>query len=154
MIRRWPAYAAAGWSLLFAAQSLASVLIVMAGSSWGADLFGADLARMAREGDVLLIVELWVAVVAKACGVPFALALLRPWAHRTLTVLGYVGGGLVLLYGLANLVEHVLMATGAVAIPAGLGAHALPWHLGLWDPFWIAGGLLLLYATRNKPAPA
>ncbi len=150
--RAWAAYAAAAWALLFAAQSLAAAIIVTAGSSFGAETFGAGIARMARQGDAGLIATLWIAFIAKALAGALALAPVRSWGRRLprrpLAIATYVVGALVLLYGLANLVEHVLMKTGAITIPHGLGARALPWHLWLWDPYWIVGGVLFLAAAR------
>jgi len=61
-------------------------------------------------------------------------------------------GALITLYGGANLVQHVLMASGAVSTPAGLGSESLPWHLALWDPIWLIGGLLFLGAARQGSA--
>jgi hypothetical protein len=45
------------------------------------------------------------------------------------------------------------MGTGATAIPRGLDAHALPWHLWVWDPHWILGGLLFLLASATSARP-
>jgi hypothetical protein len=41
------------------------------------------------------------------------------------------------------------MALGAIDTPDALGTTALPWHLALWDPFWLVGGVLFLAATRT-----
>jgi hypothetical protein len=53
-----------------------------------------------------------------------------------------------------NLIQHALMKTGVVPVPRGLDAQALPWHLWLWDPYWILGGLLLLFAARFNAVEA
>jgi hypothetical protein len=153
----WTAYGAAAWALLFAAQSLAAAIVVMAGSAFGADTFGADIAHLARAGDAGFIATLWLAALAKALAAALALAPIRPWGRRlprrALTITTTVLGALVLLYGVVNLAEHALMKTGATAIPHGLGSHALPWHLWLWDPYWILGGLLFLLAARTTGRP-
>jgi hypothetical protein len=52
------------------------------------------------------------------------------------------------LYPVANFVQHALMVTGAIGTPDALGSHAVGWHLALWDPFWLVGGLLFLAAAR------
>jgi Protein of unknown function (DUF3995) len=81
-----------------------------------------------------------------------ALALVEPWdrrlPRRALLVLGWATGAGITLYALANFVDHGLMAIDAIATPDALGTHALAWHLGLWDPFWLVGGLLFVGATR------
>ncbi len=41
------------------------------------------------------------------------------------------------------------MVAGAVDTPESLGERAGRWHLGFWDPVWIAGGVLLL--ARGQP---
>jgi hypothetical protein len=43
------------------------------------------------------------------------------------------------------------MTAEALAVPPGLGARALPWHLWLWDPYWILGGLLFLVVACRRP---
>jgi hypothetical protein len=68
-------------------------------------------------------------------------------------------GVLLALYGVALLVQHGLMAAGVTDIPSGLGRTALLWHLLVWDPFWLLGGILFALAgwyyrqeTRNLRA--
>jgi hypothetical protein len=62
-------------------------------------------------------------------------------------------GLLLVVYGIANFVQHGLMAAGIIPIPASFGAEALPWHLLVWNPWWLAGGLLFValawYATGD-----
>jgi hypothetical protein len=36
--------------------------------------------------------------------------------------------------------QHGPLAGGAISTPATLGTDAVPWHLALWDPFWLIGG--------------
>ncbi len=69
-------------------------------------------------------------------------------ACRLLLVLGWVTGAAITLYAVANFVQHALMDTGAINTPEALGTNAVPWHIALWDPFWLIGGLLFLVATR------
>jgi hypothetical protein len=154
--RTWTVYAAAAWAFLFAAQSLAAAILATAGSGFGAGTFGADIARLARERDAGFIAVLWLAVLAKSLGGVLLLAWARQPAPRVpprlLRLLTRAGGALILPYGIANLVQHALMRSGALAVPHGLGARALRWHLWLWDPYWILGGLLFL-APRAVNVP-
>jgi hypothetical protein len=39
------------------------------------------------------------------------------------------------------------MVAGVLDIPAGLGEASARWHLVLWDPWWLLGGVLLGLAT-------
>jgi hypothetical protein len=67
-----------------------------------------------------------------------------------------IGGALLVLYETAELVQHLLMATGVVDRD-GLDDTALYGHLLLWDPWWILGGVLFALAGwRSRPlrAPA
>ena len=142
---RW-AYAAALWALLFALPSF----------YWA---FGGERGKgtiAAHPDDIALINEpavVFLTGVAKILGgfLMFAIAQgsggrgLRRW----LRLLALVAGGFMLLYGGALLVQHLLMVAGVVDTPDSLGQRASRWHLWLWDPVWVVGGILFLAAGRG-----
>lgn len=78
----------------------------------------------------------------------FALALVSPWGSRLMRTLAWIGGGGLLLYSIALLVQHGLMAVGVIERAASLSASELRWHLWFWDPFWLLGGILFTVAAR------
>ena len=133
--------AAAAWAILFALLSLYWAL----GGTAGGGTLGVELERLAIERDPSVVAALWASVVLKLACAGIVLALVESWGpRRLLLALVWLAGAGMTLYGLANLVQHALMATGAIATPAGLGSAAVPWHLALWDPIWIIGGVLFL----------
>lgn len=139
----WLAYGAALWAFLFAALSFYWGL----GGRAGAVTLGPAL--MAAAADPWFVATgLWGVGVVKALGGLVALGLVQPWGRRLprclLRAAAWVGGRLALLYGAASLVQHALMLTGVIAAPAGLGRIAARWHLLLWDPWWILGGVLFV----------
>ena len=85
-----------------------------------------------------------------------ALALVQPWGrvlpHGVLHVVAMTVGGLLILYGGADLVDHGLMAAGVIHTPVVLGQTAVRWHLLLWDPWWVIGGLLMIATARSVNA--
>lgn len=82
-------------------------------------------------------------------------------AHRsrrlTLPRLAHVAtlliGGALTLYALALLVQHTLMALNVVALPTDISHDENRWHLLLWDPIWLIGGLCFLRAARPWRRP-
>jgi hypothetical protein len=62
--------------------------------------------------------------------------------RRTLANLLLAVAAALLLYGVANTTQHALMVAGTVETPDALGETAVRWHLLLWDPIWLLGGLL------------
>lgn len=145
----WAGYAAGGWAVLFAAQSF----YYAAGGTAGAETWPGAIAAPVLARDPGWVAIMWGTGAAKLVGGVLALALVRPWGRALprglLLAAGWAAGGLLLLYGAANLVQHGLMVGGAVAIPDGLGARSARWHLWLWDPWWMVGGGLFLAATRR-----
>jgi hypothetical protein len=148
-MRTWPAYAAAAWSFAFAAMSF----YWAAGGTVGAETLGNEIERLAEERDSGFVAELWVTAFLKVLGGLLALALARPrWdvlPARALGIAGWIAGGLITLYGAGNLIQHGLMEAGAVGTPDDLGSEAVTWHLALWDPWWLLGGILFLLAARE-----
>jgi hypothetical protein len=121
------------------------------GGTVGVETVGNELERRAEAREAGLVAELWAAAGLKVLAGLLALALVRPWGRalprRLLGIAAWATGALLTLYGAANLVQHGLMEIGWADIPEGLGANAVRWHLALWDPFWLAGGLLFLAAA-------
>lgn len=148
--RRWAAaagYAACGWALAFAAASF----YWAAGGTIGAETIGPALASLALARDPEFIAVLWITGALKVVAGLLALALVRPWGRlppRWLLLLaGWCTGIGLMLYGGASFVQHALMVAGAIAIPEGLGTTAARWHLLLWDPWWLLGGILFALAA-------
>ncbi|MFJ8578299.1 DUF3995 domain-containing protein [Micromonospora sp. NPDC093277] len=138
----WAGHGACLWSLLFAALSF----YWAAGGLVGAGTIGPAVEGPALAREPAFVAVLWATAVLKLIAAALALALVheRPrWAPRWLLLLaGWGAAALLSLYAVANLAQHLLIVAGVIAVPAGLGRAALPWHLGLWDPIWLAGGLL------------
>jgi uncharacterized protein DUF3995 len=144
----WPGRAACAWAAIFALMSL----YWAAGGLVGGETLGVEIDRLAHERGAAFVCGLWAAVAVKAVAAGLALALVESWGRRLprrlLLVIGRVTGAAITLYAAVNFVQHTLMATEAIATPAALGTQALPWHLALWDPLWLVGGILFLAATR------
>lgn len=152
---RWAGRAAFAWAVIFALMSL----YWAAGGRVGGATLGVEIDRLAHERDASFVAGLWAAFALKAAAAVLALALVQPWGRRLprrlVLVLGTATGIGITLYAAANLVQHALMASAAIGTPDALGTQALRWHLALWDPFWLVGGLLFLLATiwaaRRRP---
>jgi Protein of unknown function (DUF3995) len=133
-----------------------------AGGTVGLETLGAEIEReaLAREPETVALV--WLTGGLKVVGGLLALALVPLWSSRlprsAVLVLAWATGVLLLAYGAANFVQHGLMEAGAIDTPAALGSSAVTWHLALWDPVWLAGGILFTAAARRygratRPGP-
>jgi len=148
--RTW-GYLAGAWCVLFAAVHL----FWAAGGTTGlASSAGTDLA--ARRPVTFVLFGLWGTALLCLLGAVFCAGLAR-WQpsgglRRGMTILGLLAGGLLLARGL--LLEIVLL-TAAGGIRSSVGPLETHWSLLLWNPWFAAGGLLLLLATRQfHRAPA
>src|SRR6185312_12467666 len=103
---------------------------------------------------------LWCTGILKVLAGLLALALVRPWGRlvprRLLLGAAWIACAIMAGYeGAASGIQHTLMAIGVIGTPAGLGETALRWHLALWDPWWLLGGLLFgaaaWFSSRQSP---
>jgi Protein of unknown function (DUF3995) len=133
-----------------------------AGGTVGLETLGAEIEReaLARDPDTVALV--WLTGGLKVVGGLLALAMVPLWSRRlprsAVSVLGWATGLLLLVYAAANFVQHGLMEAEAIDTPAALGSSAVTWHLALWDPFWLAGGVLFTAAAwrfgrLTRPGP-
>lgn len=142
----WPAYAAAAWGLLFGLLSL----YWAAGGTWLLDTIGEAVTAPILESDPLMVAILWASVLVKFIGTVAALALVQRWGRAFprwfLLSGGGLAAGLLVLYGGAGIVQQTLMAVGLVEVSATF-APVLYWHLFLWSPYWLLGGVFFGLAT-------
>lgn len=138
-------YAAAAWAFLFAAASF----YWAAGGTFGARTNSPAIVGQADTG--WFVALLWFVGVLKAFAGLLALALARRWhppLSRGLLLAGGWGAGLILaLYGGANLAVRALMSAGVMQTPDSMRTAAARWHLLLWDPWFLGGGLLFCAAA-------
>jgi hypothetical protein len=101
---------------------------------------------------------IWGTGIAKVLAGLLALALFQPWAKSVprwmLHGVAWVTGVGFSLYGAASFIQHALMLGRVIALPAGLGVAAARWHLFLWDPWWVAGGVLFVMAAWLARRPS
>lgn len=134
----WPAYAAFCVGFLFVLVNLYWLL----GGELGLNTVGGSFAEATRRGAPLVV----SGTIVKVLGAVFALALVRPWgtlfSRRLLTVLGWLGTALLVLYGGVLTVGAALVEVGVVSVkPAD--PVAFRGHLYLWDPWFLVWGILL-----------
>jgi hypothetical protein len=143
------AISAAVWAFLFAATNLYWGL----GGTFGIETLGQGIAEMADARDAELLLMNWVSVAGKFALGLLALALLLPWSKRIsyfLHVSTWIGGILLTLYGVGNVIQHALMLIGSIPVARLLRSlDAVRWHLLLWDPLWLIGGILFLLLAKN-----
>jgi hypothetical protein len=139
-------YAAAAWGFAFGAVSVYWAL----GGTAGKETIAEDIEDVPLANDPAIVAG--TAVLKLLAGL-LALALVQPWGRsiprRWLLAAAWSAGGLLTLYGAANLIDHGLMVAGVRDTPEVLGSRAARWHLLLWDPVWLLGGILFLAAARD-----
>lgn len=146
--RTWAAHAAAVWAFAFAALSF----YWAAGGTVGVAAVGGTIEGTARSHDWFVAI-VWLAAFAKTVGGLLALSLVRTWGERIPGAVRLVAstsaGVLLAAYALLNLGARGLQAAGVIATPASMHSAAAWWHLLLWDPWFLAGGVLFLAAARQ-----
>ena len=146
----WAVHAAAAWALVFAAMSF----YWAAGGTLGSSTMSDAIVEPARAREPRFVALLWTSGALKAIAGLLALALVRPWGRLLprwvpLTATWVAGVGM-LLYGAANLAVRAAMAAGLLATPGSMHSDAARWHLLLWDPWWVLGGVLFVLAAWSS----
>ena len=138
-------YAAAAWSFVFAALSFYWAL----GGTSLVRTQSPQILELAANPRFLAVV--WLTGLFKVAAGFTALSLAQRWGERVPAQLRQAanwGIGLVLtFYGGANLAVRGLMALGMLRTPASMRSAAARWHLVLWDPWFLLGGVLFLTAA-------
>lgn len=141
---RTHAWAAACWGLLFGLLSFYWAL----GGQWLLRTLSPRILALAQDPSFLFVVALTGALKV-AAGV-VALSLLQPWGERfprrlrlgTTLLIGF----LLTLYALVNLGAAALVALGVFGDVRRLQPPAARWHIFLWEPLFLLGGLLFIGA--------
>ncbi|WP_083917995.1 DUF3995 domain-containing protein [Nocardiopsis xinjiangensis] len=142
----WPAYAAAVWAFLFGLLSLYWAV----GGTWLSATIGEAVTAPALKGDPLVVAAVWASALGKFAVAVSALALVQRWGQAFprwfLLSGGGLAAGLLVLYGGAGILQQVLMAVGLVDV-SDTFAPVLYWHLFLWSPYWLLGGVFFALAA-------
>jgi len=148
---------AALWAFAFAGISF----YWAAGGTFGAITIGTQIESYVASVPGFVIV-LWVDAVLKSLLGVLALALIFPSWGRELPGRPYLppiawGAGLAMAaYGTVELsvtgVSALLMATGVLASSPKVDWVGIVGHLALWDPYWLLGGFLFLFAAKTAGA--
>ena len=150
---RWPAvgtvaaYAAAIVAFAYALMSLYWAL----GGHGLVSTVGGYVEQAARQGGILPVVIALAATLAKVAGGLLALALVRSWGRvvprRWLLAGSAVASALLVVYGGLNVLLGTLVLSGVIHPTGGVDRTALRWHVGVWDLWFLAWGILLALAT-------
>lgn len=139
------AYSACAWSFIFAAASF----YWAAGGTAGAGTISETITELAQSAWFAAV--LWGTGLLKALVGILALALVRPWGNklpRWMLLAGTWGTGILFtFYAGANLSVRGLMQAGIISTPESMLSEAARWHLLLWDPWWLLGGILYIVAA-------
>ena len=149
VLPRWAAYAACVLAFLYAAVSF----YWAAGGTAGVSTIGGELEEMARAKDPEFLALVLVTGFLKVAYGLLALALVRPWGRAlprwALLVAAWGGATLLTVYGGLLVAVQALVAAGVIEVAESIDWTALWWHLALWDPWFMAMGLLLGVAARH-----
>lgn len=127
-----------------------------AGGRWLLDTVGQWAVDLADRSPVVTALGLGAVAVAKAAGavVPVLVEAGRIGARRLWRALSWAGGTALLLYGGANTLIAWLVLGGVLTPEGGYDHRAMVGHAALWDPLFLAWGVLLvagLTLSRGTP---
>jgi hypothetical protein len=117
------------------------------------DTVGGEFERLARQRDRAALVLIVVVIAAKLVAAALIMATTRwPATLRTGRIVGVtnrlVGIGLT-LYGGLLVISGALVLTGGIHSDSSTDRHALRWHVGLWDLWFLVWGVSTMRAARR-----
>jgi hypothetical protein len=124
-----------------------------AGGTWLLDTVGGSLERLGRIHDATVIIAVWSAAALKLTAA--LLPLLAVTSRRThlARLLSWIAAGILTVYGAVLTTTGLLAQAGVIHSSAHAERRALTWHAYLWDPWFLAWGLLIATALiRSQPA--
>lgn len=143
------AVGAAVWAFVFAGISF----YWASGGTFGVWTVGRQITSLAESTPGFPAV-LWVDAIVKTLLGVLALAIAFPsWqaalpGGRWLPSVAWVAGLAMAAYGSVELavtgVSALLMVAGILPVTSSVDWMGILGHLGLWDPYWILGGVLFL----------
>lgn len=147
-------YAAAAVGLVHAAFSLYWAL----GGRWLLDTVGQWALTLATQSSVAAGLGLGLIALLKVAGavVPVLVEQGRIPGRRVWRVLEWAGAIGLTAYGLLNVVVAWAVLLGVIATPGGYDHAAMLGHAALWDPLFLAWGVLLavaLWRSRHNANP-
>ena len=137
--------AASGAAVVLAVASAACSAYWTAGGTALLDTVGGAIERLAQERTPTALTLGVGTVLAKLVAAGLAWALPRR-PRRPVRVLAWLAGGLLTLWGGANVLLGALVLTGALDLGPVADERALRWHVLLWDLWFLLWGLALLAA--------
>jgi hypothetical protein len=150
----WAAYAASVLAFLYAAVSF----YWAGGGTVGLSTIGGELEELGRAREPALIAGVWAGGVLKALAGLLALALVRPWERafprRMLLAAAWCGAALLTAYGSLFTLGGALVVAGVIPASETADWTALRWHAFLWDPWFLAWGILLGAAAWSRTRAA
>lgn len=136
------AVAAFAWSLAF---GLLNVFWAV-GGTFGASTLSASIRELAMEAEPVFVATVWISGVGKIVGGLLPLALAFGWwrriPRRWLRNLCGLGGVLLTLYGLGDMVRSALILLDIWRSGVVDEVRTAWWYLFFWGPVWFTGGAL------------
>jgi hypothetical protein len=147
--RRDSAALTGAWAALVVGLVYAGVSLYWAlGGEWLLATVGRSLADGTHPVGGAATVAVWVAVALKALAAVLpilAISTPAPW-RRWIRAAAWAEAFILTLYGFVETTVGLLVQAGIVHPGANADHRALFWHAYLWDPWFLAWGLLVLVA--------
>ncbi len=119
---------------------------------------GGVFQRAGQHGGVGAIALVWLIALLKLLAAAIGLLAvsrgprLDRLRHRQVRALAWAAALIFVVYGGVLSVIGWLLQLGVIAAGAHADHYALRWHAFVWDPWFLAWGLLLMIAlTRSRP---